>query len=144
MIRHSCYIWIREPCWQPHWCLCFWLKSIYPWHALLLVDPKNEIRTYLGLNSFFTQEYQKNSDIDCLEQPWLFIWQITLSQFYNVSFGFKSASSGNKLQHLEDGLIIFFLLPMRSVSVSAFFALGFVSPLVAAQVSAWGQCEYRE
>jgi len=36
------------------------------------------------------------------------------------------------------------LLPMRSVSVSAFFALGFVSPLVAAQVSAWGQCEYRE
>jgi len=64
-----------------------------------------------------------------------------------VSFGFKGASSGNELEHLEDDLIFFFfffLLPMRSVSVSAFFALGFVSPLVAAQVSAWGQCEYRE
>ena len=63
-----------------------------------------------------------------------------------MSFGFKSASSGNKLEHLEDDLIIFFffLLPMRLVSVSVFFALGFVSPLVAAQVSAWGQCEYCE
>ena len=62
-----------------------------------------------------------------------------------MSVRFKSASSGNKLEHLEDGLIIsfFFVLPMRSVSVSVFFALGFVSPLVAAQVSAWGQCEYR-
>lgn len=125
---------------------CFWLK-LSTWarltqHALLAcASCDGPQKPDPDLSRVEQLLFRKNMK----KLRWLFIWQITLSQFYNVSVRFKSASSGNKLEHLEDGLIIsfFFVLPMRLVSVSVFFALGFVSPLVAAQVSAWGQCEYR-
>jgi len=61
-------------------------------------------KTRSGLISGRTTSFRKNMK----KLRWLFIWQITLSQFHNVSVRFKSASSGNKLEHLEDGLIISF------------------------------------
>lgn len=88
---------------------CFWLK-LSTWarltqHALLAcASCDGPQKPDPDLSRVEQLLFRKNMK----KLRWLFIWQITLSQFYNVSVRFKSASSGNKLEHLEGGLIISF------------------------------------